>query len=58
VVTERVGTPECWLAAGVYASHSALREGIPVPLARQLLALPGVVDLAHGTPVPGQPAAV
>jgi hypothetical protein len=58
VVTERVGTPECWLAAGVYPGRSALREGVPVPLARQLLALPGVVDLAHGTPVPGQPAVV
>jgi hypothetical protein len=58
VVTERVGTPECWLAAGVYADPSALREGIQIPPARQLLALPGVVDLAHGAPVPGQPAAV
>jgi len=42
----------------VYADHSALREGIQVPPARELLAMPGVVDLAHGTPVPGQPAAV
>ena len=58
VVAERLGTPECWLAAGVYADHAALREGIPVPLARHLLAMPGVVDLAHGTPVPGQPATV
>jgi hypothetical protein len=58
VVAERLGTPQCWLAAGVYADHSALREGIQVPPARELLAMPGVADLAHGTPVPGQPAAV
>jgi hypothetical protein len=58
VVVERLGTPECWLAAGVYADHAALRQGVAVPVARALLALPGVVDLAHGTPVSGQPAAV
>jgi hypothetical protein len=58
VVAERLGTPQCWLAAGVYAALPALRDGIAVPLARQLLALPGVVDLAYGTPAPGQPATV
>jgi hypothetical protein len=32
----------------VYADHWTLRGGIPVMTARQLLALPGVVDLAGG----------
>jgi hypothetical protein len=48
VVTERLSTEEFWLPAGVYADHWALREGTPVLTARQLLALPGVVDLAGG----------
>jgi hypothetical protein len=48
VVTERLSTDEFWLPAGVYADHWALREGTPVLTARQLLALPGVVDLAGG----------
>jgi hypothetical protein len=52
VVTERLSTEEFWLPAGVYADHWTLREGTPVMTARQLLALPGVVDLAGG---PGQP---
>jgi hypothetical protein len=48
VVTERLSTEEFWLPAGVYADHWTLREGTPVLTARQLLALPGVVDLAGG----------
>lgn len=48
VVTERLSTDEFWLPAGVYADHWTLREGTPVMTARQLLALPGVVDLAGG----------
>ncbi len=48
VVTERLSTEEFWLPAGVYADHSTLPEGTPVMTARQLLALPGVVDLAGG----------
>ena len=48
VVTERLTTDEYWLPAGVYADQRALREGAPSPTARQLLALPGVVDLAGG----------
>jgi hypothetical protein len=48
VVPERLSTDEFWLPAGVYADHWALREGTPVLTARQLLALPGVVDLAGG----------
>jgi hypothetical protein len=48
VVTERLSTEEFWLPAGVYADHWMLREGMPVLTPRQLLALPGVVDLAGG----------
>jgi hypothetical protein len=48
VVTERLNTDEFWLPAGVYADHWTLREGTPIMTARQLLALPGVVDLAGG----------
>jgi len=48
VVTERMSTEEFWLPAGVYADHWTLREGTPVMTARQLLALPGVIDLAGG----------
>jgi hypothetical protein len=48
VVTERLSTAEFWLPAGVYADHWMLREGTPVLTARQLLALPGVADLAGG----------
>jgi len=48
VVTERLSTEEFWLPAGVYADHWTLREGTAVMTARQLLALPGVVDLAGG----------
>jgi hypothetical protein len=48
VVTERMSDDGFWLPAGVYADHLTLREGTPVLTARQLLALPGVVDLASG----------
>jgi hypothetical protein len=48
VVTERLSTDEFWLPAGVYADHWMLREGTPPMTASQLLALPGVVDLAGG----------
>jgi hypothetical protein len=48
VVTERLGTSDFWVPAGVYADHWTLREGAVVPPAAQLLALPGVVDLARG----------
>jgi hypothetical protein len=41
VVTERLGTAQCWLPAGVYASYA--------PPARHLLAQPGLVDLGIGT---------
>jgi len=49
VVIERLGTAECWLPAGVYASYAELAHGIPLPPARQLLAQPGLVDLGLGT---------
>ena len=49
VVTERLSTEEFWLPAGVYADHWTLRDGMPVMTASQLLALPGVVDLAGST---------
>lgn len=49
VVTERLGTPECWLPAGIYVDHRALSDGVSVPSARQLLAQPGAMDLAFGT---------
>jgi hypothetical protein len=48
VVTERMSTDEFWLPAGVYADHWTLREGTTVQTAGQLLALPGVIDLAGG----------
>ena len=48
VVTERLSTEELWLPAGVYADHLTLRAGTPAKTATQLLALPGVVDLAGG----------
>jgi hypothetical protein len=49
VVTERLGTAQCWLPAGVYASYAELAQGIPLPPARQLLAVSGLVDLGTGT---------
>lgn len=48
VVTERLSAGEFWLPAGVYADYRTLREGTPSLTARQLLAQPGVVDLAGG----------
>jgi hypothetical protein len=52
VILERLGNDGCWLLAGVYADHGALRAGVQVPPARQLLAMPGVIDLAWGAPLP------
>ena len=46
VVTERLSTDEFWLPAAIYADHRTLREGTPRWTASQLLALPGVTDLA------------
>jgi len=37
---------EYWLPAGVYLDHWTLREGLEAPPPGQLLALPGVMDLA------------
>ena len=48
VVTERLSGDGYWLPAGVYADHWTLRDGSPVLLARELLARPGVTDLAGG----------
>jgi hypothetical protein len=48
VVTERISGDGYWLPAGVYADHWTLRGGSPVLLARDLLARPGVTDLAGG----------
>lgn len=48
VVTERLRDDSFWLPAGVYADHRTLREGAQVLTVRQLLAQPGVVDLAGG----------
>ena len=52
VIPERLGSDGCWLLAGVYADQGALRAGVQVPPARQLLAMPGVIDLACGAPQP------
>ncbi len=48
VVTERLCDDGFWLPAGIYADHRTLREGTQVLPVRQLLASPGVVDLASG----------
>ena len=48
VATERISGDGYWLPAGVYADHWTLRGGSPVLLARELLARPGVTDLAGG----------
>ncbi len=56
VVTEHLATGELWLPAGVYADRRALREGVLVPSASDLLARPGVVDLARGAPLTLGPA--
>jgi hypothetical protein len=55
VVTANLVAREYWLPAGVYAEHWMLREGIPVPPAGQLLALPGSVDMAHELRMTNEP---
>ena len=50
VVTERLNGGDRWLPAGVYADHWTLREGALAQTASQLLARPGVTDLAGGVP--------
>jgi hypothetical protein len=52
VVTERVEAGDFSLPAAVYADHWTLREGVLPLSASQLLALPGVTDLA-GNRYPG-----
>jgi hypothetical protein len=47
VVRDNLPADEYWLPAGVYLDQWTLREGIQAPPADRLLALPGVVDLAH-----------
>jgi hypothetical protein len=47
VVTNHLPADDYWLPAGVYLDHWTLREGIQAPPVSHLLALPGVVDLAH-----------
>jgi hypothetical protein len=49
VVTERLSSEEFWMPAAVYADHRTLREGTRQWTARQLLALPGVTDLARAS---------
>ena len=46
VITDNLVADEYWLPAGVYVDHWTLREGLQAPPARELLALPGVTDLA------------
>jgi hypothetical protein len=46
VVTGDLTAEEYWLPAGVYMDQWLLREGVPAPPARHLLALPGTVPLA------------
>jgi hypothetical protein len=48
VVTERMSDDQFWLPAGVYGGQRPSRPGAPVLTASQLLALPGVTDLADG----------
>lgn len=48
VVSEPIGVGGLWLPAGVYVDHWLLRDGTPQPSASELLARPGVVDLAAG----------
>ena len=47
VVTERLHSDDAWLPAGVYADRWAPREEAAPLTASQLLALPGVTDLAR-----------
>jgi hypothetical protein len=55
VVTANLVAREYWLPAGVYTDHWVLREGIPVPPAGQLLALPGTVDMADELRMTSEP---
>jgi hypothetical protein len=52
VVTERLAAGEFWLPAGVYADHRSLLDGPQALTPRQLLAQPGVTDLAGRRAVP------
>jgi hypothetical protein len=47
VITDSLVADEYWLPAGVYVDHWTLREGLETPSADELLALPGVTDLAR-----------
>jgi len=47
VIGQSLAAEEFWLPAGVYMDHWMLREGVPAPPARHLLALPGTVDLSR-----------
>ena len=47
VVKDNLVADEYWLPAGVYVDHWTLREGLQTPSAGELLAFPGVTDLAH-----------
>ena len=47
VVMGNLPADEYWLPAGVYVDHWTLREGLQAPPASELLALPGVTDLAR-----------
>jgi hypothetical protein len=46
VIKDNLVAAEYWLPAGVYVDHWTLREGLQAPPAADLLALPGVTDLA------------
>jgi hypothetical protein len=47
VVTDNLVADEYWLPAGIYVDHWTLREGLQAPSAGELLAFPGVTDLAQ-----------
>ena len=47
VIGQSLAAEEFWLPAGVYMDHWMLREGVPAPPARHLIALPGTVDLSR-----------
>jgi hypothetical protein len=47
VVTRNLRDDRFWVPGGVYADHWALREDITPPPAAELLARPGVIDLAR-----------
>jgi hypothetical protein len=47
VITDNLVADEYWVPAGVYVDHWTLREGLQAPPASELLALPGVTDLAR-----------